>query len=296
MKLILSIALYVFIIVGCSEKTPVKVVEKDKTADTLSVEMPPLPDTVSFCGKLIPINDFDLQERLDRELVINTYFRSSTIQYFKRANRYFDELSGILKEEGIPDDFKYLCLIESSLTQATSGAGARGFWQFMPETAKEYDLVIDEEIDERLNIEKSTRSACDFLKDANGKFNDWVLAAASYNRGVGGIQSDLKSQGVSSYFDLYLNEETSRYVFRILALKLIFESPESYGFAPETMHLYQPIPTHEVIIDGAVSDLRKWSLNHGSNFKMLKRLNPWILGSSLSSKYAPYGIALPKDE
>lgn len=277
---------------NASEKTVVKteVVTPEKFS------LPKLPSSVHFCGEVILIDDFDVQERLDRELVINTYFHSSTIQYFKRANRYFDFLSSILKEEGVPDDMKYLCLIESGLAQATSKSGAKGFWQFMPVTAKEYGLKVNAEIDERLNIEKSTRAACQFLKDAYQKFGDWSLTAASYNRGMGGIKNDLESQFVEDYNDLYLNTETSRYVFRILALKLIFESPSEYGFDLESMQLYQPVKTKKITIEKSISDLKKWAIEKGSNYKMLRLLNPWILTNKLSISGSAFTIELPLNE
>lgn len=255
--------------------------------------LPELPKEVEFCGRLIALDNFDVRERLDKELIVNTFYHSSTIQSFKRANRYFSEIESILKQEGVPEDFKYLCLIESGLTQAVSPSGAKGFWQFMPTTGKEYDLIINDEIDERLNIRKSTHAACQYLKDANKKFNDWILTAAAYNRGVGGISNDLNNQEVDSYFDLHLNTETSRYVFRILALKLIFEHPENYGFNKDEMELYEPIETRNVTITESESNLMHWAKLNNSNYRMLRLLNPWIKGSKLTVKSTPYIIQLP---
>lgn len=255
--------------------------------------MPALPNEVEFCGEKVQIDNFDKEERLDKELIVNTYFHSSTIQYFKRANRYFSQISKILEEENVPDDMKYLCLIESALTQATSRSGAKGFWQFMPATAKEYGLTVNAEVDERLNINKSTRAACKYLKDANSKFNNWSLTAASYNRGMGGISSDLESQYVEDYYDLHLNTETSRYVFRILALKLIFETPDKYGFNLSKMEMYQPLKTKKIKITESISDLKKWSIDHQSNYRMLKLLNPWLLTNKLTINGDEYIIELP---
>lgn len=265
-------------------------VEKTEVEDFI---LPPVPDTVYFCGEEIVMSSFDLKERLDKELIVNTFYHSSTIQGFKRANRYFDEISGVLKDEGVPDDFKYLCLIESGLTQAKSPAGALGFWQFMPTTAKEYGLTISSEVDERMDVKKSTRAACAYLKDAYHVFGDWTLTAAAYNRGVSGIAKQMEEQGVESYFDLYLNNETSRYVFRILALKLIFENPEAYGFEPEKMELYEPVSYRTIKLNQPVLNLRKWAVDNGSNYKMVKLLNPWILGNKLTS--GNYSIRLPKE-
>jgi hypothetical protein len=182
----------------------------------------------------------------------------------------------------MPDDLKYLSLIESGLTQAVSPSGAKGFWQFMPAAANEYGLTVNREIDERYHIEKSTRAACAYLKNAYAKFEDWPLTAAAYNRGVGGISSDLASQQVSDYMDLHLNRETGRYFFRMLALKLIFESPEEYGFHPEDMYRYQPWNVREVKVTESIADLVEWSIDNGSNYRELKVLNPWILGKTLT--------------
>ena len=219
--------LFCFILISgaCTQQNDKGIPEVDTeiSADNGFV-LPPLPDTVLFCGKAIALENFDMRERLDKEIIVNTFYHSSTIQSLKRANRYFETLEKTLRQEDVPDDFKYLCLIESGLTQAVSPAGARGFWQFMPKTAKEYGLRVDKEVDERLHIEKSTIAACNYLKDANAKFEDWILVAASYNMGMGGVQSALTDQEVGNYFDLHLNNETSRYVFRILALKIIFEN------------------------------------------------------------------------
>ena len=207
-----------------------------------------LPDSVSFCGRTVYLSNFDVRERLDKELIVNINRHSATIQYLKRANRFFPKIEQQLKENGIPEDMKYLCVAESGLAQVTSRSGALGFWQFMAATAKEFGLARDHEVDERLHVKKSTSAACEYLKKANTKFNDWFLTAAAYNRGQGGIERDLEDQQVTSYFDLHLNEETSRYVFRILALKIVMENPENYGFELEKSELYKPVQTKSVIV------------------------------------------------
>ena len=273
------------------KETPVQqVVEKEETK---KIPLPPLPKTVTFCGEEFQLDNFDVRERLDKEIIVNTFYHSSTIQGLKQANRYFPQIEKELKANGIPDDFKYLCLIESGLTQATSPSGAKGFWQFMPKTAEEFGLVVNAQIDERLDIAKSTVAACRYLQDAQKKFNDWMLTAASYNRGIVGIEDALKDQEVDTYFDLHLTNETSRYVFRIIAMKLIFENPEAYGFSKEEIELYEPIPTREVVVKASILNLKHWAKEQGSNYRMLKLLNPWILTDKLAVKDAEMIIELP---
>lgn len=274
---------------------PVNEPETLQIKDTSSekFEMPALPEKVHFCGKEIAIDNFDLRERLDKELLVNTYFHSSTIQYIKRANKYFGLIEARLKENGIPADFKYLCLIESGLTQATSPSGAKGFWQFMPATANEYDLMITNEVDERLNIEKSTDAACKYLKSAFHKFHDWSLVAASYNMGIAGVENELERQQVSSYFSLFLNNETSRYVFRILALKLIIENAEEYGFSVQKDAMYSPISVKRIKVEEPIPDLIDWAISNQTNYRMVKVLNPWILGDRIMHYPTPFYIEIP---
>ncbi|MCR9171692.1 MAG: lytic transglycosylase domain-containing protein [bacterium] len=280
--------------IGCNQTEKKEIVKEVKVEKEGHFTMPEIPNSMTFCEQEIDLTGFDAKERLDKELLTNTFYHSSTYQYFKRAHRYFGELERILQEENMPDDLKYLSLIESGLTQAVSPSGAKGFWQFMPAAAKEYGLLVNREIDERYHIEKATRAACAYLKNAYAKFEDWPLTAASYNRGVGGIQSDLESQQVSEYMDLYLNRETGRYFFRMLALKLIFESPEDYGFYPEKMYRYEPRKTRKVNVDKSISDLVQWSIDNGSNYRELKVLNPWILSNTLTvSNTKTYTIELP---
>jgi membrane-bound lytic murein transglycosylase D len=255
--------------------------------------LPALPSKMTFCGVTVNLQDEDIRERLDREVLTNAYFQSATIQILKRANRFFPEMEKMLKAEGIPEDFKYLAVIESSLQQAVSPAGAVGFWQFMPETSKEYGLLITPEIDERMNVEKSTRAACQYLKKAYAVFQDWFLAAASYNRGMGGVSSDLEWQGATNYFDMHMNAETARYVYRILAMKLIMENPEAYGFHLRKTDLYKPFETQFVVPTVAIENLSEWALTKGINYKILVKLNPWILGNKLSVR-SPLKILLPK--
>ena len=289
---------YLFLFIGimlvaCSSKEEKVIESKSETSSSNHKGLPNLPKEMMFCGQKINLEDEDILERLDRELLVNVYFHSSTIQAMKRANRYFPEIEKILKEKGIPEDFKYLAVIESGLVQAVSPAGAQGFWQFMPGTAKEHNLFMSEEVDERLNIEKSTYAACDYLSYAHDTLNDWVLAAASYNRGIGGVRSDMRWQETDNYFDTHMNHETGRYVFRILAMKLIFESPEEYGYFIEKDQLYKPFQTVSVTVKESIEDLSSWAKLKGFNYKILKKLNPWIQGNKLTVKANDFKILLP---
>lgn len=221
-------------------------------------------------------------ERLDRELIINTHFHSSTIQILKRANRFFPEIESALKDAKLPDDLKYVAVIESALSQTTSPSGAKGFWQFMPETAKEFGLVINKDVDERLDVYKSTIAATRYLKRAYAKFGDWILASASYNCGMAGLDRQLKNQAQSDFFSLYLNKETSRYIFRILALKLIMENPSDYGYFLDEDDLYQPVKIKMIEVRESVSDLNQWAIDHKTNLRMIKVLNPWLISNQLN--------------
>lgn len=286
-SLILAITL-----VACNSRNDVPVVKQQEICLT-PLAIPVLPDEIMFCGQTVNMKDEDIRERLDRELLVNAYYQSATLQALKRANRFFPVIEPILKEKGIPDDFKYLAVIESNLVQAVSPAGAQGFWQFMPVTAKEHGLIMNGEVDERMNIEKSTAAACDYLNFAHDTLKDWVLAAASYNRGVGGVRSDMRWQGTSNYFDTHMNSETGRYVYRILAMKLIFEDPEAYGYNLEETELYEPFKTTSVTVKSSIDNLADWSLSKGINYKILIKLNPWILGNKLTVKKVPFKIKLP---
>lgn len=279
---------------GCNQAEKKEIIKEVTVEKDTHFSMPSIPNSMKFCGQEIDLTKFDRKERLDKELLTNTFYHSSTFQYFKRANRHFGTLERILEEENMPDDLKYLSLIESGLTQAVSPSGAKGFWQFMPAAAKEFGLTVNREIDERYHVEKSTRAACAYLKNAYARFEDWPLTAAAYNRGMGGIASDLENQKVDDYFDIHLNRETGRYFFRMLALKLIFESPEEYGFHPDEMYLYEPWETRKISVDTSITDLVQWAIDNGSNYRELKVLNPWILGKTLTvSSTKTYVIELP---
>ena len=251
-----------------------------------------LPKTVSFAGEKVPLNDIDVAERLDRELQTNAYWQSNMYFYLKRSKRYFPFIDSVLTAHQIPLDFKYLCVAESGLTQAESYAGALGFWQFMPKTAEEYHLIINRFIDERMSIEKSTVAACNYLNDSKKKLGNWTLVAASYNRGQQGIQNDLEEQKMNSFYDLYLNSETSRYVFRIIAIKLIMENPSKYNFNLSKDEYYTPYKTHSVAVKENIDDLTKFALNHKISLKILKLLNPWLINSHVKIPHERTSIEL----
>ena len=243
----------------------------------------------------VPLNDPDVYERMDRELLVNTYWQSNGLLMFKRAEKYFPVIEPILKKNGIPDDFKYLAVIESSLINAVSPSGAKGVWQFMPATAKEIGMEVNECVDERYHLEKSTEAACKFLLAAKEKFGSWTLAAASYNGGITGVNKQIDLQKVSNYYDLLLNDETSRYVFRILALKEIMKAPEKFGFAVPKQDLYELYPTRKLEIDSTVTNLADFAIRQGVNYKILKLYNPWLRDSKLENKTRKkYIIELPK--
>lgn len=241
-----------------------------------------VPTSLTFANESVPIEDIEVYERLDREIHVNTYFHSSTIQKIKLAARWFPIIEPILQENNIPDDFKYLAVAESGLVlDAASPAGAKGMWQFMPSTGKEYGLTINSYIDERYHPEMATRAACKYLKDAYDKFGNWTLVAAAYNMGQSGLSRDLGNQEVDSYYDVLLNSETSRYVFRILALKTILSDPASYGFCYDATDLYEPWATKTVTVDSTIEDLVAFAKEKKTTYKTLKYYNPWMRSDKL---------------
>lgn len=248
---------------------------KQADADTIKKEQY-YPTEIDFAGEKTPLNLSDVHERFDRELLINANLDATTKIIIKRANRAFPVIEPILKKNGIPDDFKYLAVIESGLVNVVSPAGARGVWQFMPDTGKERGLEINNLVDERYHLEKSTEAACAYLKSAYAKFGSWTLAAASYNGGVTGVNKQITFQGVTNYYDLLLTDETARYVFRILALKEIMQHPEQYNFAMPQSELYQTLPVKTVQVTNSIPDLAVFAKEQGINYKILKIHNPWL--------------------
>lgn len=254
----------------------------------------PIPESMDFCGEEVPLSVPDVRERFDRELVINKYMHGSTIMILKRAARYFPIIEPILAKNNVPDDFKYLAVIESSLTNATSNAGAKGFWQFMPQTAREKGMEVTDMVDERYHLEKSTQAACDYLIKAKEKFGSWTMAAASYNGGVNGLQKAVDQQQETNYYNLLLTEETFRYVFRILALKEIMKNPNVYGFELGANDLYLPIETKKVEVDSTINNLTQFAKSQGINYKELKLYNPWLKDKKLDNPTKKvYTIQIP---
>ena len=241
------------------------------------------PTTVDFAGENAPLNVSDVRERFERELLINANLDATTLLIIKRANRAFSVIEPILKQNGVPDDFKYLAVIESGLINAVSPSGAKGVWQFMPETAKEKGMEVNDIVDERYHLEKATHAACVYLIKAKEKFGTWTMAAASYNGGMSGVSKQIDIQKVTNYYDLLLNDETSRYVFRILALKEIMQNPEKFGFLVEKQDLYSALPTKKIEVDSTISDLASFAIQQGVNYKILKIHNPWLRDKKLDN-------------
>jgi len=254
-----------------------------------------LPDTLCFAGETFPITSPDIRERLDRELLVNTYWQSNMMLLLKRSNRFFPLIERVLEEEGVPTDFKYLAVIESGLENVTSTSGAKGFWQIMPATGREYGMEINSNVDERYHLEFSTKVAAKYLKKAKVKFGSWALAAAAYNRGINGIQRNLTAQKATNYFDLLLGQETSRYVFRIFAVKDIIENPTKYGYIFEEKDLYHHIPVRVHGLDTPISNIARFAKKMGVNYKLLKIHNPWLIQNHLNNKSRKYyEIAIPE--
>lgn len=254
-----------------------------------------LPEKLEFAGEKVPLEFFDVRENLDRELLSTVYFHSQTIRYIKNAARYFSIIEPILKANGIPEDFKYLCVAESGFDpRAVSPAKAVGLWQLLETTAKENGLEVNAEIDERYHIEKSTEVACRILNSAYKKYGSWSLVAASYNGGRAGLDRQMARQKVNSYYDLLFVEETTRYVFRILAFKLVMENPAKYGFGIEKDQMYPIIETKQVEVNGPIADLADFALKNGINYKILKMFNPWLRDTLLKNPTRKtYSIKIP---
>jgi len=253
------------------------------------------PNDISFAGERMPLEQEDISERFDRELLVNTYWQSQTILFLKKAHKYFPIIEPILKEEGIPDDFKYLAIAESGLANVVSPSGATGFWQIMKSTGKERGLIINEDVDERYHLVKSTKAACKYLNDAYEHFGSWTLAAASYNMGITGLQKQMNRQEVNNYYDLLLNSETARYVFRIATIKEIISQPRKYGFQVREKDLYELPPVRKVILDSTVNNFADYAQQLGINYKILKQYNPWLRQSSLDNKVSwAYSLDIPE--
>lgn len=257
---------------------------------------PEVPKSLSFAEELLPLYDYEVYERMDRELLINTYWQTQTILIHKRANRWFPVFEPILKRNGIPDDFKYIPVIETGFLNLTSPAGAVGFWQFMESTAVEFGLEINNQVDERYHVEKATQAACDYFNKLHNELGNWTLVAAAYNMGLTGVKTQIARQRTKNYYDLVLNQETSRYIFRIVAMKEIMENPEEYGYRLRKKDMYPQIPTYTVKVDTSITDIAQFAIHLKLNYKIIKSFNPWLREAFLDNKVSKaYYIQLPKE-
>ena len=248
------------------------------------VKVPSLPKKLTFAGEDVPLHYFDVKESLQRELMVISYWHASITYIIQLNNRYRDEIIKILKEEGLPEDFYYLCIAESGLQPVVSPASAGGYWQFLTGTAKEYGLVVDAEVDERYNIEKSTRAAASYFKKAKAEFGTWTMAAASFNIGISNVRNRITLQSQQNYYDTQFPEETGRYVFRALAFKILLENPKNFGFQIDKEDLFKPLKFTEVTVKGSVENWSDFAAKYNTNFKILKMYNQWIRSNKLENK------------
>ncbi|PQJ82953.1 murein transglycosylase [Polaribacter glomeratus] len=286
-----------FLCVSAGNKNAENVVVNDPKIGThinYKIQALKLPTNLNLAGERVPLEIADVKERMERELLVNTYWQSNGLLLLKRANKYLPIIEPLLAKHGLPDDFKFLALAESGFTDETSSVGAAGMWHFMKETGKEYGLEINDNVDERYHIEKSTEVAAEYLKNAKEKFGSWTLAAASYNAGVYGISRRIKEQEVTNYYDALLPDETERYIFRIIALKEIINNPEKYGFVFEQEDLYTLPKTNTIKVDTAISNITTFAKRYGLNYKEFKILNPWLRENKLNnSSRKVYEIKIP---
>lgn len=260
------------------------------------IVMPPMPEKASFAGEDVPLQYFDVRESLQREMVTITHWHGSLMYIMQLAGRYQGMIEKILEEEGMHPDFFYLCVAESSLQPSSSPAGAKGYWQFLASTGKEYGLEINSQVDERYNWEKSTRAACKYIKKAYDKYGTWTLAAASYNVGMANIDERIGYQKIKDYYNMQLPLETARYVFRAIAFKTIMNNPEKYGFYLNEDDIYKPIEFKEVKVTGPIANWSDFAAKHNTSFKMIKMFNEWIRSNRLENKYGKtYKVLIPTE-
>lgn len=254
-----------------------------------------IPKNLNFAGEKVPVSDRRIHDAMEHELVKNTYWKSQSLMLHKRANQWFPMIEPILKKNNVPEDFKYIALVESQLTNAVSPQGATGFWQIIESTGQGYGLEITDEVDERYHVIKSTETACKYFKEAYKQFNNWTLVAASYNLGMNGIQAQLNKQHVNNYFDLHLTEETGEYIYRILAMKEIISRPKVYGFMLRKKDIHHPIPTKFITVDSTINDLSEFANSQGINYTILKHFNPWLRANTLTNSTNSEGL-IPKGQ
>ncbi len=288
---------FLFISAMDNNKKPSTIIDpaiNETSTPNFFVTAPKIPDTATIFGDSIPLNDIQVREALDFELVSCMYQHASMIMYMKRANRYFPEIEKYFAEKNIPEDFKYLCVAESGLSNAVSPSNAAGFWQFLKSSATEYSLTVNSSVDQRYDFEKSMEAASTYLTNAYKKFGSWTLAAASYNMGMAGLQRNITAQKTNSYWNLNLNKETARYVYRIAALKIIFENPENYGYKLNKEDLYPVLNTESITVDSSIYDLVSFAHTNNISYKTLKYYNPWLVDKQLiNNVYKKYQIKLP---
>jgi len=255
-----------------------------------------IPANLEFCGEKIPSNDFDIKKDLEKEFFNSAYWKNNSLALFQKAQRWFPYIEPILKQEGVPDDFKYLCVIESHLSNAASPAGAAGFWQLLPSSARNYGLEVNSEVDERYHVEKATRAACAHIKDAYEVFGNWTLSAAAYNRGIGGIQNAMTKQNSDNYYDLLLNKETGSFVYRILAYKTLFSSPGHFGIKKKKLTYFARIPFKVYKVDSSIKSLSAFAKEIGCSAGIIRLYNPWLLKDELNNPAKKvYEIRIPKN-
>lgn len=278
-----------------AEKEQEKTKNKPKSvSNSYEIKSVVIPENLHFAGERVPIEKADIRERMDREMLVNTYWQSNGLLLIKRANKFFPIIEPLLKKHNLPDDFKFLALAESGLQNLTSPAGAKGFWQFLKGTAREYGLEVNSNVDERYNLEKVTEAAAEYLKKSKERFGSWTLAAAAYNAGNRRISLRLSQQKVTDYYDLLLNQETSRYVFRIVALKEIISNPKKYGFQFSQSDLYVYPKVKEIIVDYEIPDLADFAKSYNITYKELKLVNPWLRETKLNNKSKKkYTVKIP---
>ena len=299
--IVLSIIIISGVLINATQQDPEEnnelkqKVQFKSTSNSYRIKAIKIPDNLEFAGEKVPLYKPDIKERIDRELLVNTYWQSNGLLWIKRTHKYFPVIEPILKEKGIPDDFKYLAVIESNLQNVTSPAGAKGMWQLLIGAARDNGLEVNDNVDERYHLEKATRAACDYLLAAKEKFGTWTMAAAAYHDGNGGLAKKLNEQKVNSYYEVLAGENTQRYVPRILAAKEILSNPKKYGFQFDQEDLYQLPPSYPVKVDTVINNIALFAKKFGTNYKVLKIHNPWLRENKLNNKSDKvYYIKLPE--
>lgn len=281
-------------IVFCFQKINSQAVTQNNSDPIFQWRIPKIPSQFSFASEKVPLEKWEIKEQFDREFTLIYYQTGTMLTLLKYANRWLPFIGERLKQNGIPEDFKYLCIAESNLQNLISKAGAVGFWQFMSYTGPGFGLEINSSVDERYNVLKSTDAASQYLKEAYNKFGSWTAAAASYNCGQGRYNEQSVFQKTRNYYDLHLPEETNHYMYRILSFKYLIENAQKLGYVPDASDLYNSHQTRSVIVSNTISNLADFAINNGTTYRMLRILNPWLRGRSLPIRPGKsYTILLP---